>query len=125
MDMMNLVWLRSDLRIYDNPALYNAVAQGPTIAVYCLSNNNITLNFKDDGNGRSIPVAYQIEANNVSDGPLFVTLLHLSADFGINLIDTNKILIAPNTNDCKENVLLLGDFFNPNPIKIIKTGTNK
>lgn len=36
--MMNLVWLRSDLRIYDNPALFNAIAQGATIAVYCLSN---------------------------------------------------------------------------------------
>jgi hypothetical protein len=38
---------------------------------------------------------------------------------------TNKTVIAPNTIDCKENVLLLDDFFNPNPIKIIKTGTNK
>ena len=36
--MMNLVWLRSDLRIYDNPALYNAMSQGPSIAVYCLAN---------------------------------------------------------------------------------------
>lgn len=35
--MSNLVWLRSDLRIYDNPALYHAMAKGPTVAVYCLA----------------------------------------------------------------------------------------
>jgi hypothetical protein len=38
---------------------------------------------------------------------------------------TSKMLIAPNAIDCKENLLLLGDFFNPNPIKIIKIGTNR
>lgn len=38
---------------------------------------------------------------------------------------TNKMLITPNAIDCKENVLLLGVFFNPNPIKIIKKGTNR
>jgi deoxyribodipyrimidine photo-lyase len=37
-DMKNLVWLRSDLRIYDNPALYNAMLKGSTVAVYCLAN---------------------------------------------------------------------------------------
>ena len=36
--MNNLVWLRSDLRIYDNPALFNAMSKGPTVAVYCLTN---------------------------------------------------------------------------------------
>lgn len=36
--MTNLVWLRSDLRIYDNPALFHAMEQGPTVAVYCLAN---------------------------------------------------------------------------------------
>ena len=39
-------------------------------------------------------------------------------------MNTNKILIAPQTIDYKENVLLC-DFFNPNPIKIIKKGTNR
>lgn len=34
---MNLMWFRSDLRIYDNPALHAAMASGPTIAVYCLN----------------------------------------------------------------------------------------
>lgn len=31
---MNLMWFRSDLRVYDNPALSAAMAAGPTIAVY-------------------------------------------------------------------------------------------
>lgn len=31
---MNVMWFRSDLRTYDNPALYHAVQSGPTIAVY-------------------------------------------------------------------------------------------
>ena len=35
--MNNLVWVRSDLRIYDNPALFNAMSKGPTVAVYCLT----------------------------------------------------------------------------------------
>lgn len=35
--MNNLVWFRSDLRVYDNPALFNAMANGPTVAVYCLT----------------------------------------------------------------------------------------
>jgi deoxyribodipyrimidine photo-lyase len=36
--MINLVWFRSDLRVYDNPALFSAMSQGPTAAVYCLAN---------------------------------------------------------------------------------------
>ncbi len=33
---LNLVWFRTDLRCYDNPALFHACAQGrPVIAVYC------------------------------------------------------------------------------------------
>jgi deoxyribodipyrimidine photo-lyase len=35
--MNNLVWIRSDLRIYDNPALFNAMSKGPTVAVYCMA----------------------------------------------------------------------------------------
>ena len=35
--MLNLVWFRNDLRTYDNPALYQAMAKGDTLAVYCLS----------------------------------------------------------------------------------------
>lgn len=34
---MNLMWFRSDLRIYDNPALYSAMQNGPTVAVYFLA----------------------------------------------------------------------------------------
>ena len=34
---MNLVWLRSDLRTYDNPALWAAMENGPTVAVYWLT----------------------------------------------------------------------------------------
>ncbi len=35
--MLNLVWFRNDLRVYDNPALFQAMAKGQTIAVYCLA----------------------------------------------------------------------------------------
>ncbi len=35
--MKSLVWFRNDLRICDNPALSAAMADGPCIAVYCLS----------------------------------------------------------------------------------------
>lgn len=35
--MLNLVWLRADLRVYDNPALFQAMAKGDTLAVYCLA----------------------------------------------------------------------------------------
>jgi deoxyribodipyrimidine photo-lyase len=31
------MWFRSDLRVYDNPALSNAMSQGPTIAVYVIT----------------------------------------------------------------------------------------
>ncbi len=34
---MNLIWLRSDLRTYDNPALTAACAAGPTVAAYFLT----------------------------------------------------------------------------------------
>ncbi|GAA6135980.1 deoxyribodipyrimidine photo-lyase [Oceaniserpentilla sp. 4NH20-0058] len=34
---MNLMWFRNDLRVHDNPALFNAISSGPTIAVYCLA----------------------------------------------------------------------------------------
>lgn len=37
--MINLVWFRSDLRIYDNPALFNAMSKGNTVAVYTLTNS--------------------------------------------------------------------------------------
>lgn len=33
---INLMWFRNDLRIYDNPALHRACAQGPCVAVYFL-----------------------------------------------------------------------------------------
>lgn len=32
-----LVWLRTDLRVADNPALYNAMSQGPTLALYLVT----------------------------------------------------------------------------------------
>lgn len=35
--MFNIVWFRSDLRVYDNPALTAAMQSGPTIGVYCLT----------------------------------------------------------------------------------------
>ena len=35
--MSNLVWFKSDLRIYDNPALSAAMKRGPTVAVYLLT----------------------------------------------------------------------------------------
>lgn len=34
---MNLVWLRNDLRLEDNPALYHAAKQGDTCCVYIIS----------------------------------------------------------------------------------------
>tara|TARA_R110001592_G_scaffold88962_1_gene261778 strand:- start:1361 stop:2833 length:1473 start_codon:yes stop_codon:yes gene_type:complete len=33
----NVMWFRSDLRVYDNPALFTAMSQGPTIAVYVVT----------------------------------------------------------------------------------------
>ena len=33
----NLMWFRSDLRVYDNPALFKAMSQGPTLAVYVIT----------------------------------------------------------------------------------------
>lgn len=34
---MQLIWLRSDLRVHDNTALTAAMERGPTLAVYLLS----------------------------------------------------------------------------------------
>ncbi|MGI4840572.1 MAG: deoxyribodipyrimidine photo-lyase [Janthinobacterium lividum] len=34
---MQLIWLRSDLRIHDNTALHHACRKGPTVAVYLIS----------------------------------------------------------------------------------------
>jgi deoxyribodipyrimidine photo-lyase len=33
----NLMWFRSDLRVYDNPALFTAMSQGPTLAVFMMT----------------------------------------------------------------------------------------
>ena len=33
----NLMWFRSDLRVFDNPAFVSAMSQGPTIAVYIVT----------------------------------------------------------------------------------------
>lgn len=35
--MRQLVWLRNDLRVFDNSALYHAMQQGPTLALYVIS----------------------------------------------------------------------------------------
>lgn len=35
----NLMWFKNDLRVYDNPAFFTAMSQGPTIAVFCLTEN--------------------------------------------------------------------------------------
>jgi len=37
--MTQLVWLRRDLRLADNPALYHAAKAGPVVAVYVLDND--------------------------------------------------------------------------------------
>jgi deoxyribodipyrimidine photo-lyase len=37
MPTMQLIWLRSDLRLHDNTALTAAAERGPTVAVYLLS----------------------------------------------------------------------------------------
>ena len=34
---MQLIWLRSDLRLHDNTALSAAASRGPSVAVYLLS----------------------------------------------------------------------------------------
>lgn len=36
--MRTLVWLRNDLRVTDNPALYHAMEQGEAVAVFCICN---------------------------------------------------------------------------------------
>jgi deoxyribodipyrimidine photo-lyase len=35
--MLNLMWFKSDLRRFDNPALQAAISSGPTVAVYLVS----------------------------------------------------------------------------------------
>ena len=37
MKELNLVWFRSDLRVYDQPALNQACLKGPVVAVYFLT----------------------------------------------------------------------------------------
>ena len=37
--MSNLVWFRNDLRVYDNPALFQAMSKGPCIAVYFITDD--------------------------------------------------------------------------------------
>ena len=37
--MRSLMWFRSDLRIHDNEALYNAIHHGQTIALFVVSPN--------------------------------------------------------------------------------------
>lgn len=37
--MNKLVWLRTDLRTHDNPALWAAMSTGPTMAVYCVASD--------------------------------------------------------------------------------------
>lgn len=39
MSEIQIVWLRRDLRLADNPALYHAAAQGPVVAVYVLDDD--------------------------------------------------------------------------------------
>jgi deoxyribodipyrimidine photo-lyase len=33
----SLVWFRSDLRVHDNPALFEAMADSEVVAVFCLA----------------------------------------------------------------------------------------
>lgn len=60
-----------------------------------LENPNVTLNY---GNGNaeaaSSPIWYQVKARNTSNKPLFVALLHLSADFEIKAYFQSQILEA-------------------------------
>lgn len=37
--MHNIVWFRSDLRVYDNPALHGALQNGTVVGIYLLSQN--------------------------------------------------------------------------------------
>jgi len=58
-----------------------------------LKNNTVTLNY-GDGNPDNDPqpIWYQVKARNVSQKPLFVALLHLSADFEIKAYFQSQIL---------------------------------
>lgn len=106
--MKQLVWLRNDLRTIDHSALYHAMQQGPTLAVYVLSpaqwqlHNDATI--KLDFQLRSLQhLARQLQLLNV---PLIVIecdlwqelpqkllefcrtwsvhSLHFNADYGVN-----------------------------------------
>ena len=39
MTMPQILWLRRDLRVADNPALYHAAKAGPVVAVYVLDDD--------------------------------------------------------------------------------------
>lgn len=57
-----------------------------------LKGNEITLTYGDGSGEEPTPIWYQIQARNVSKAPLYVALLHLSADFEIKAYFQSQIL---------------------------------
>ncbi len=57
-----------------------------------LAGNDITLTYGDGSKEDPMPIWYQIKARNVSNAPLYVALLHLSADFEIKAYFQSQIL---------------------------------
>ncbi len=100
---MQLIWLRTDLRIHDNTALSAAMAQGPTLAVYMISAaqwqshddapckvdfwlRNLTA-LKGDLNALNVPLLI-IHANTWDKAPK--AMLELCETHGIEHVHVNE-----------------------------------
>lgn len=74
----NLMWFRSDLRVYDNPALSSAMSQGPTIAVYMVTESQWQIHGISPA--KRALILRQVNALHDELEKLHVPLIVLSAD---------------------------------------------
>lgn len=86
----NLMWFRSDLRVYDNPALFNAMSQGPSIAVYVITEGQWRIHGMSDAK-RSL-ILRQLKCLHVELEKLHVPFLVLACDTFKTLPDTLSTL---------------------------------
>ena len=74
----NLMWFRSDLRVFDNPAFFSAISQGPTIAVYIVSEGQWKIHGISPA--KRALILRQVQALHDELEKLHVPLIILSAD---------------------------------------------
>lgn len=90
----NLMWFRSDLRVFDNPAFFSAMSQGPTIAVYMITEGQ----WQEHGiaPAKRALILRQVKTLHDELEKLHVPLIVLSADIFNDIPELLKQFIQKN-----------------------------